>query len=426
MTTVVIPQASDVAPRPHLTAWRVWLGVLGAGLLIGLGSFLYQWSSGLGVTGLSNTVTWGMYIVSFMFLVGASAGGLIVVAGSELLGSVRFKALSRLAVVVSVAAVATATGTILPDLGRPELAWRMITQPHLTSPLVWDMAVLLTYLVIGAVDLYLLSRPVVSEPAMRRMAQITLPLAVLVHSVTAWIFGLMVARPFWNTPLLAPMFITSALVSGTALVILVALVVRRTTALKIPDAMLGSLGELMLWFIAADAFLLAAEVLTTLLSGSVEHQHQLDVILTGRLAPLFWSEVILGVVVPFVVLSRRELRSRPAVLATVSVLAVIGVFFKRINILLSSMFEPLVDLAPGLPGGRPGQPFTANEVYFPTWVEWGVLVGMAAFFCALVTIGVLRIVVPGHRNDLAAEAAGADRDRDTGADGEREEREILA
>lgn len=405
MTTVVIPQPSDVAPRPHVTAWRVWVGVLGTGLLIGLGSFLYQWRSGLGVTGLSNTVTWGMYIVSFMFLVGASAGGLIVVAGSELLGTTRFKALSRLAVVVSVAAVATATGTILPDLGRPELAWRMITQPHLTSPLVWDMAVLLTYLVIGAVDLYLLSRPVVSEPAMRRMAQITLPLAVLVHSVTAWIFGLMVARPFWNTPLLAPLFITSALVSGTALVILVALVVRRTTAVRIPDAMLGSLGELMLWFIAADAFLLAAEVLTTLLSGSVEHQHQLQVILTGRLAPLFWSEVILGVVVPFVVLSRRELRSRPGVLATVSVLAVIGVFFKRINILLSSMFEPLVDLAPGLPGGRPGQPFTASEVYFPTWVEWGVLVGMAAFFCALVTLGVLRIVVPGHRNDLAAEAA---------------------
>jgi molybdopterin-containing oxidoreductase family membrane subunit len=258
------------------------------------------------------------------------------------------------------------------------------------------------------------------------MAQITLPLAVLVHSVTAWIFGLMVARPFWNTPLLAPLFITSALVSGTALVVLVALVVRRTTALKIPDAMLGSLGELMLWFIAADAFLLAAEVLTTLLSGSVEHQHQLQVILTGRLAPLFWVEVILGVVVPFVVLSRRELRTRPAVLATVSVLAVVGVFFKRINILLSSMFEPLVDLAPGLPGGRPGQPFTASEVYFPTWVEWGVLVGMAAFFCTLVTIGVLKIVVPGHRNDLAAEAAGADRAPGTGADGEREEREILA
>src|SRR5690606_11331029 len=201
----------------------------------------------------------------------------------------RFAALSRLAVVVSVAAVATAAGTILPDLGRPQLAWRMITQPHLTSPLVWDMAVLLTYLVIGGVDLYLLSRPAVPRRAMRRLAQITLPLAVLVHSVTAWIFGLMIARPFWNTPLLAPMFITSALVSGTALVILAALVVRRTTPVDFDDRTLGGLATLMLWFIAADVFLLCAEVLTTLLSGSPDHQTQLRVVLTGRLAPLFWS-----------------------------------------------------------------------------------------------------------------------------------------
>jgi dimethyl sulfoxide reductase membrane subunit len=405
VTTTVVPRTADAAGEGPSTAWRVWVGALTGGLLVGFGAFVYQWAYGLGVTGLSNTVTWGMYIVAFMFLVGASAGGLIVVAGSELVGTTRFKTLSRLAVVVSVAAVATAAGTILPDLGRPEVAWRMMTQPSFTSPLVWDMAVLTIYLVIGGIDLYLLSRPVVPERALRRMAQVALPAAVLVHSVTAWIFGLMVARPFWNTPLLAPMFITSALVSGTALVVLVALIVRRTTAVRFSGSMLSSLGELMLWFIAADAFLLAAEVLTTLLSGSVEHQHQLQVILTGRLAPLFWTEVLLGVVVPFVVLTQRRWRVKPAVLATVSVLAVIGVFFKRINILLSSMFEPLVDLAPGLPGGRPGQPFTASEIYVPTLVEWGILIGMTAFFCALVTLGVRRIVIPGHERDMAAAAA---------------------
>ena len=319
-TSATVPRA----PRANV-AWTAWLAVLGVGLLIGFGSFVYQWRNGLGVTGLSNTITWGMYIISFMFLVGASAGGLIVVAGSELIGTERFKTLSRLAVVVSVAAVATAAGSILPDLGRPQLAWKMVVSPHFTSPLVWDMAVLGTYLIIGAVDLWLLSRPVVSERAMRRMAQITLPVAVVVHSVTAWIFGLMVARPFWNTPLLAPMFISSALVSGTALVILAAMITRRWTSLPVDDATLGGLGTLMLWFIAGDAFLLAAEILTTKLSGSPEHQHQLDVILTGRLAPVFWAEVILGVLVPFVVLTQARLRRNPWILGTVSVLAVVGV-----------------------------------------------------------------------------------------------------
>jgi molybdopterin-containing oxidoreductase family membrane subunit len=278
----------------------------------------------------------------------------------------------------------------------------MIVQPNLTSPLVWDMAVLTTYLVIGGVDLYVLSRPSVSERAMKRLAIITLPIAILVHSVTAWIFGLMVARPFWNTALLAPMFISSALVSGTALVILVALAARRTAGLRFSDRMLGGLGWLMLWFLAADAFLLLAEILTTLLSGSPDHVHQLEVVLIGRLAPLFWTEVLLGVVLPFVVLSNPRWRSKPVVLAVVSVLAVVGVFFKRINILLSSEFEPLVDLAPGIPGGRPGQAFDAAQIYVPTWVEWGVLIGMAAFFLTLVTIGVRRIVLPGQSNDLAA------------------------
>ena len=408
-TAATVPRA----PRAN-AAWTAWLTVLGLGLLIGFLSFVYQWRNGLGVTGLSNTITWGMYIISFMFLVGASAGGLIVVAGSELIGTERFKTLSRLAVVVSVAAVATAAGSILPDLGRPQLAWKMMVSPHFTSPLVWDMAVLSTYLIIGAVDLWLLSRPVVSERAMRVMAQITLPVAVVVHSVTAWIFGLMVARPFWNTPLLAPMFISSALVSGTALVILAALIARRWTHLPVEDEAFRGLGRLMLWFIAGDAFLLSAEILTTKLSGSPEHQHQLDVILTGRLAPVFWTEVILGVLVPFLVLTQAKLRRNPWVLGVVSVLAVVGVFFKRINILLSSEFEPLIDLAPGVPGGRPGQGFEVAAIYVPTWVEWGVLLGMAAFFCSLVTLGVHKIVLPGHANDLAharAQAEAGARDR---------------
>jgi len=69
--------------------------------------------------------------------------------------------------------------------------------------------------------------------------------------------------------------------------------------------------------------------------------------------------------------------------------------------LLSSEFEPLISLAPGIPSGRPGQSFNVHEVYIPTWVEWGILLGMAAFFCTLVTIGVRRIVLPGQTNDLA-------------------------
>lgn len=383
------------AERSHPTAWTIWVGALAAGLLVGFGSFVYQWSSGLGVTGLSNTITWGLYIVAFMFLVGISAGGLIVVAGAELAGTHRFEHINRLAVVCSVAAVATAAGTILPDLGRPQRAWKMIVQPHLTSPLVWDMAVLGIYLVIGVVDLWILTRRPVPPRALRVMSIVSLPVAILVHSVTAWIFGLLVARPFWNTPLLAPLFISSALVSGTALVIVTGFVVERVSTFEVGHEIYGGLRKLLVWFVAADGFLLFTEVMTTYVSGEPDHRDQLDILLTGRLAPVFWAEVTVGLLVPAVVLVSR-LGRRPGWVAASSVLLLLGVFAKRINILFAAEFEPLVGLEPGIPGGRPGQEFRPDEVYFPSWVEAGVLIGMAAFFLAIVTVGVRRAVLPHH------------------------------
>lgn len=290
----------SIAP-PVATPWyastaaaRFWFGLLAAGLAWGAASFGYQWWHGLGATGLSNTVTWGAYIVAFMFLVGVSAGGLIVVAGSELIGSERLASLNRLAVLVSGTAILAAAFSILPDLGRPGQFWRMLAQPNWTSPLVWDMAVITIYLTIAAVDLWILTRPRPMRRALRTMAIISLPVAVLVHSVTAWIFGLLVARPLWNTALLSPLFITSALVSGTALILLIAWITTKTTQWEPPSHVISDLGWLLAWFIAADAFLLAAEVLTAYTSRVPYHTEPLAMWLTGDLAPLFWAELTLG------------------------------------------------------------------------------------------------------------------------------------
>jgi dimethyl sulfoxide reductase membrane subunit len=371
----------------------VWYGLLVGGMLVGLVSFVYQWTQGLGVTGLSNTISWGMYIISFMFLVGVSAGGLIVAAGAELVDSHRFDKLTRLAVIVSGTAIAAAAISIIPDLGRPELVWKMFRQPHWTSPLIWDVLIITVYLSIAALDLWILTRPNPRPSAMRTMAFIALPAAVLVHSITAWIFGLLVARPFWNTALLAPMFISSALVSGTALLILVAHVVDRTTEWEPGERAFPDLAKLMVWFVGVDAFLLFAEILTTYASRVPDHLKQLNVLLFGRLAPVFWAEVVLGVIVPFAIFATR-LRERRGWVVAAAALALLGVFFKRINIIMTSMFVPLVGLSPGIPGGRPGQPFAPDPIYVPTWVEWGVLVGIASLVGLLITLGVKAFVLP--------------------------------
>lgn len=389
-----VPARLPLRLRARLTPGRAWNAALGAGLVTGAACFAYQWTAGLGVTGLSNTVSWGMYIIAFMFLVGVSAGGLIVVAVSELVGSHRFEALNRLAVICSATAVAAAAASLLPDIGRPQLIWKMIVQGNITSPLVWDMVVITAYLTIAGIDLWILTRPEPRPKALRTMAMVTLPVAVLVHSVTAWIFGLVVARPWWNTALLAPLFISSALVSGTALVLLVTRLATRFTTFRPPATVVPDLGRLLAWFVAVDGFLLGAEILTAYTSREPDHLNQLNVVLFGRLAPLFWTEVVLGLIVPFVIFVRPRLRARPGLLTGAAALTLLGVFFKRINILLPGMFEPLIGLAPGVPGGRPGQPFRPDEIYLPTWVEWGVLIGIAAFAATLVTIGIRRLVAP--------------------------------
>ena len=102
--------------------------------------------------------------------------------------------------------------------------------------------------------------------------------------------------------------------------------------------------------------------------------------------------------VPVVLLLSRRGR-RPSTLAIASVLLVLGVFAKRINILFAAEFQPLVGLAPGIPGGRPGQQFRPDEVYIPSWVEIGVLIGMTSFFLAIVTLGVQRAVLPHRGSD---------------------------
>jgi molybdopterin-containing oxidoreductase family membrane subunit len=371
----------------------IWYGLLTGGMVVGLGCFVYQWVNGLAVTGLSNTISWGMYIISFMFLVGISAGGLIVAAGAELVGSERFRSLTRLAVLLSGAAILAAALSIVPDLGRPQMAWRMLRQPHWTSPLIWDGLIIAVYLSIAAIDLYILTRPNPRPGAMRTMAFIALPAAVLVHSITAWIFGLLVARPFWNTALLAPMFISSALVSGLGLLIVTAHVVDRTTRWEPERGVFQDLARLMVWFIAVDGFLLFAEILTTYASRVPDHLKQLNVLLTGRLAPVFWAEVIIGVVVPFVICASR-LRERRGWVVAAGVLAMLGVFAKRINIVMTSMFMPLVGLEPGIPGGRAGQEFAPDPIYIPTWVEMGILLGLACFVGMLITLGVRYLVAP--------------------------------
>jgi len=395
-------------------ALAAWIGLLLGVMAVGAVAFVYQFNTGLIVTGMRNTVMWGQYILFFMFFVGLSAGGLIVASAGRLFGIKAFKPITRLAVLEATVAVMLAATFILPDLGRPERMLNILLYPNLTSPMIWDITIVIVYMAMSAFYVWLYARADLarrgswlalgtgtSERTMAReervkgvMAWIALPAAILLHSITAWIFGLQISRGFWYSSIMAPMFIASALVSGLSLVILLALVLRRLRRLHFSDDLAALLGGLLGSFIAVEAFLVLAEYLTASYPGAAEGD-AVRRMLVGPYAPLFWFEIGVGLFVPFTILAIRRLRRNPAWVATAAGIAIAGIFVHRLNLVLNGLSYANIQLPPGLPIGTDqggASSFAMSYWYVPTMVEWLIVIGVLAFGGLLFTIAV--IVLP--------------------------------
>ncbi|GMV85732.1 MAG: hypothetical protein AMXMBFR80_15870 [Dehalococcoidia bacterium] len=388
----------------------------------GTGAWIYQINQGLGVTGMRDVVTWGLYITFFMFFVGLSAGGLVVASAATVFGVTRLKPLSRLAIWVAFVSVLLAGLSIVPDIGRPDRLWHIVRYPNWSSPLVWDVAIITIYGVLSLVYLWLHSRQYLAERKsfltfgfnslserakdldkrlVTIMAFVALPAAFALHSITAWIFGLQFARPYWFTSILAPWFITSALVSGLGLMLVVMLLLRRARAYEVPNETVTWLGGLLAAFIVADFFLLGAELLTRGWSEEPDGLDAVKVLVTGKYAWVFWSEIGLGTAA-FVLMFVRRLRRVPSVVGVAAGLAIVSIFFKRLGLILVGFYEPIVGYEPGISLGEvdfsaasplaTGAPtsavFAVTGTYTPTWVEYSAIAGLLALGALLIIWGV--------------------------------------
>jgi molybdopterin-containing oxidoreductase family membrane subunit len=408
MTTIESRQALAPARRPSAAAWIV-VAILGALVALGIGVWIYQLDRGLQITHMRDNVIWGLYIITFMFFVGLSAGGLIVASSGRLFGVARFKPIVRLAVLEATVAIATAALLIIPDLGRPDRILNLFIHAHPLSPMIWDITVILVYLVLSLLYVWLYTRRdlaargswlalgtrntsaaarAADEKITYRLAWIALPAAVLVHSITAWIFGLQISRGFWYSAIMPPLFISSALVSGLGLVIVLALLCRRWGYVSFDDGLLGFLGGLLAVFVAVEAFLVFCEVLAGYYPGvPTDAVRQL---FTGRYAPGFLVEVVVGLVIPFVILAFERLRRRPGVIAVASILTVIGIFVHRANLIVIGLGKAPIQMAPGTPLGTPqsdGSSFATSSVYFPSATEFLIVIGILSLSALLFALG---------------------------------------
>ena len=390
MTATTIKQRT----RPGLyPTWMVIVGLLALGGLVG---WIVQLVQGLVVTDMRNVTVWGLYIVGFMFFVGLSAGGLIVSSASKVFGMTRFDSIAKVATFVSFTCVVAAAVFIVPDMGRPERIWHMVVHPNLQSPLIWDVVIIGVYGALSATYLWMMlqaDRGKVSQEALRKMAFVALPAAILVHSITAWIFGLQISQPFWNSALLAPLFISSALVSGTALVIGVVLWLRRIGYLEFDNSRLRSIGGLLAVFILVDLFFLFSEIITQAYPQAAEGIEPLELLITDVGAPMFWMEVLLGGVFAIYLLLSRRTREHGGWVGLAAGLAILGIFFKRFNLLMAGfrlplVSEPTVVTGPVTPNSNTLlQTIEEGLGYFPSFLEWGVFIGVIAVAALILTLG---------------------------------------
>ncbi len=409
MSTTALPIAGTARAG---SAWGLtaWIVVLLAVMAAGLAAFAYQFTNGLAVTGLRNTMMWGNYILFFIFFVGLSAGGLIVASAGRLFGVSAFKPITRLAVVEATVAVVLAGIFILPDLGRPERVLNILLYANLTSPMVWDITIVVAYTLLSMTYVWLYTREDLArrgswlafgtgvsdrehardERLKSGLAWVALPAAILLHSVTAWIFGLQISRAFWYSAIMAPLFIASALVSGLSLVILLALALRRLQRVDFEDRLVSYLGALLAVFVVVEAFFVGSEFLTAAYPGVPEDAGAIARLLSGAYAPLFWTEFVVGLVVPFVILAVHATRRRPGLVAVAAGLAVVGIFVHRLNLLLNGLSYVPIQLPPGVAIGASQGPaassFAAYNWYVPTAVEWIIVAGVLAFGVLLFTL----------------------------------------
>lgn len=395
-------------------AWLIAFAVLTA---VGVGCWIFQLAQGLQVTGMTNGNSWGVYIIFFMFFVGLSAGGLIVASSAHVFNIKAFKKVALPAVITSTVCICLAAMFVLIDLGGIQKVWRLFTGPNFVSPLMWDVLVISLYLVINILDIIWIKKG--DERKVKVLSCFALPTAIMVHSVTAWIFGLQIART-WYTAIMAPIFVASACDSGLALLLLGLMALEARGMFVTGRDLFKSLSGLLAVFVAVDAYFIGCELLTMGYPGGSEST-ALSVMTAGATAPFFWFEIIFGLVIPFLILVVARNREKKGLIVLASVLVILGVFCKRVWLLLTAFAAPAAagNAAVGLYMADEAMAFgSVGAFYTPTIIEIGIVIGVLAL--GMLAFMLLSNVLLGSNSKASVGAADAPKSQSEGTPAIRE------
>jgi molybdopterin-containing oxidoreductase family membrane subunit len=339
-----------------------WIIALLAIVGIGFGIYLMQLGFGLGITGMSRDVSWGFYIAQFTFLVGVAAGGVMVVTPYYLHNYKAFGKITILGEFLAIAAISMCLMFILVDLGQPMRMFNVLLYPTPNSVLFWDMIVLNGYLFLNIVigwNVLEAERNGAHYPMwIKPLIYLSIPWAVGIHTVTAFLYCGLPGRGFWLTAILAPRFLASAFAAGPALLILLCLIIRKVTNFDPGKEQIQSLAKIVAYAICLNVFFFLCEVFVVFYSQIPEHMDHLKYLFFGfhghdSLVGWMWSSMAL-MLVGIILLVNPFTRKNETTLAVGCGVIFIGTWIDKGLGMISGGFVPsplhhVTEYAPTLP-----------------------------------------------------------------------------
>lgn len=357
-----------------------WIAVLLAFMAAGALSYVQQYNYGLGLTGMSRDVSWGVYIAQFTFLVGVAASGVMVVLPYYLHNYKTFGKITILGEFLAVAAVSMCLLFIMADLGQPLRALNVLLHPTPNSILFWDMIVLNVYLFlnifVGWVVLNAEKKEVAPPKWIKPFIYISIPWAVSIHTVTAFLYAGLPGRHFWLTAILAPRFLASAFAGGPALLILLCLIIKRVTKFDAGQEAIQKLVTIVAYAALINIFFVLLEFFTAYYSNIPGHMHTLDYLFfglhgSGQLVPWMRVSTIFGIIA-IIMLLVPATRKREDTLAIACVLLFISLWIdKGIGLVI---------------GGFVPSPLEEITAYHPTFNEIMITLGVWATGFFILTV----------------------------------------
>lgn len=376
---------------PAYWAWLVFLTALSG---LGVAIFVWQMVTGAEYTALSRDVAWGFFIANYTFMVGVAASAVMVVIPYYLHNQKEFGKIIALGEFLAVGAILTVLLFITVDIGQPGRMFNILLHPTPNSPFFWNTIVLPGYALLNLVIAWFTLDAQARGLPMPRwiwwLILLSIPWAISIHTMTSFVYSGLVARPFWNSAVLTPRFLSSAFASGPALLILLGLAVRRFAKFDPGLSALGKLSLIVAYAMIINLFLILVEVFVVFygqIPGHTEHFQYLYFGLDGHgvLVPWMWASAILGVA-GVGLLINPDVRRNPTWLG----IACAAVY-------LSTWIDKGLGL---VVGGFCPSPLEHITEYFPTIGEF--VMAAAIYALALLVITLLYKIAIATKEELAA------------------------